>query len=286
MTQSSRFPAPPNGAASVLPLHGSRTHAPSSVLVRARLGEEVDTARARGAVGFFAEVCEGARRSQGEEARWWTAPVEIQVEEIAERGLLSLGHAEAALSDLAGAGVLTQLERGHRIEADVLCECPSLASFDLVSARERLRSEGQLVGPATAVLREIVRLADARGAATTTLDRLAEASLYGRTRVTQALGSLVELGLVSRVDLPSRMVRLELQDASQPAPSSPSPRAPTRRAPGAAAPGRMRLPTNAPLQIGGVEVELVPGVVPELELGSDGRYYVWLGPVRLGPYDG
>jgi hypothetical protein len=48
----------------------------------------------------------------------------------------------------------------------------------------------------------------------------------------------------------------------------------------------MRLPTNVPLQIGGVEVDLVPGIVPELELGSDGRYYVWLGPVRLGPYDG
>jgi hypothetical protein len=104
--------------------------------------------------------------------------------------------------------------------------------------------------------------------------------------VTQALGVLVELGLVNRVDLPSRMVRLELLDASKPATSPPSPRTPTRRAPGAAATGRMQLPTNVPLQIGGVEVKLVPGIVPELELGLDGRYYVWLGPVRLGPYDG
>lgn len=286
MAQSSHFPAPPNGAASVLPLHGSRTYAPSSVLVRARLGEEVDTARARGAVGFFAEVCEGARRLHGEDARWWTTPVEIQVEDIAERGLLSLSQAETALSDLDRAGVLTQLERGYRIEADVLCECPALASFDLGAARDRLHSEGHLVGPATAVLREIVRLADARGATTTTLDRLAEASLYGRTRVTQALGSLVELGLVNRVDLPSRMVRLEPLDARQPAVSPPSLRTPAKREPGAAAPGRMRLPTNVPLQIGGVEMELVAGVVPELEIGSDGRYYVWLGPVRLGPYDG
>jgi DNA-binding MarR family transcriptional regulator len=237
-------------------------------------------------VGFFAELCEGARRLQGEDARWWTTPVEIQVEEIAERGLLSLNQAETALSDLERAGLLTQLERGHRIEADVLCECPALASFDLGAARERLHSEGHLVGPATAVLREIIRLADARSVATTTLDRLAEASLYGRTRVTQALGSLVELGLINRVDLPSRMVRLDLLDARQPAVSPSPPRAPARRAPGAAAPGRMRLPTNVPLQIGGVGVELVPGVVPELEIGSDGRYYVWLGPVRLGPYDG
>lgn len=286
MTQSSHLPALPNGASSVLPLHGSRTYAPSSVLVRARLGEEVDTVRARGAVGFFAEICEGARRLQGEEARWWTAPVEIQVEEIAERGLLSLGQAERALSDLERAGVLTQLERGYRLEADVLCECPALTSFNLGAARERLHSEGQFVGPATAVLREIIRLADARSVATTMLDRLAEASLYGRTRVTQALGSLVELGLVTRVDLPSRMVRLELLDASQPAVAPPSPRAPVRRAPGAAAPGRMRLPTNVPLQVGGIEMDLVPGIVPELEIGSDGRYYLWLGPVRLGPYDG
>jgi hypothetical protein len=285
MSQSSRFPAPPIGAASVLPLHGSRTYAPSSVLVRARLGEDVDAARARSAVALFAEVCDQARRLQGEDSRWWAAPVAMRLEEVADRGLLSLAGAEAALLDLERAGVLTPLERGHRIEADILCECPALAAFDLDAARERLRSQGRLVGPATALLREILRLADARGSATTTLDRLAEASPYGRTRVTQALGSLVGLGLVRRTNLPSRMVRLELRDGSGPA-ASPAPPPPAGQAPAAAAAGRMRLPTNAPLQIGGVEVQLVPGIVPELELGPDGRYYVWLGPVRLGPYDG
>ena len=48
----------------------------------------------------------------------------------------------------------------------------------------------------------------------------------------------------------------------------------------------MRLPVNAPLQIGGEWVQVAPGIVPELELGADGRYYVWFGPVRVGPYEG
>jgi hypothetical protein len=48
----------------------------------------------------------------------------------------------------------------------------------------------------------------------------------------------------------------------------------------------MRLPTGVPIQVGGEPLTLAPGIVPELELSADGRYYLWLGPVRLGPYDG
>lgn len=48
----------------------------------------------------------------------------------------------------------------------------------------------------------------------------------------------------------------------------------------------MRLPTNAPIQVGGEVLQVAPGMTPELELAEDGRYYLWIGPVRIGPYDG
>ncbi len=94
---------------------------------------------------------------------------------------------------------------------------------------------------------------------------------------------LVRAGLVERRDLPNRMVRLQLVDGV-------TPTAPPRPLTGNTGPspnlgGRMRLPVNAPLQIGGERLDLAPGIVPELELGPDGRYYLWLGPVRIGPYD-
>lgn len=285
VSQPVPFPAPPDRAASVLPLHGRRVYAPNSVLVRARLGEGVTAQRTRAVIALFAEVCDSARASRGAEARWWTAPVEIGVERVADGALLSLDEAEAALADLEAVGLLAPVERGHRIEADALCECPALLHLDFEAARERLRGQGQVVGPATALLREIVRLADDQGAVSTTVPRLLDAVLYGRTRLTQALSTLERVGLVERRDLPNRMVRLQLLDGA--APMAPPVSRPDSQA--ASLPskgGRMRLPVNAPLQIGGEWVHVAPGIVPELELGPDGRYYLWLGPVRIGPYNG
>lgn len=288
-------PSPPSTSrsAAVLPLHGGRRMAPSSVLVRARLGEELEAGRVRSALALFAEVCDAARAAADEDARWWTTPVEVRLGRLADDALLSLDEAEAALAALEEARLLAPAERGHRIDADALCECPALGVVELGAARARLRREGELVGPATALLREVVRCADAEGVATTTLPRLAEAVLYGRTRVTQSLALLERLALVERSDLPNRTVRLRLLDGSAvPAASAPERTAsarPARRTGASAAPAagaRMRLPTNVPLQIGGEPLVLAPGIVPELELGADGRYYLWLGPVRLGPYDG
>lgn len=284
MTQSSPFPAPPTGGTSILPLHGSRAYAPSSVLVRARLGEDVTAPRARAAVAFFAETCDAARASRGAETRWWTTPIEVCVETAADAALLSLADAETALADLEAAGLLIPAERGHRIEADALCECPALSHLDLGAARERLRGQGQLVAPATALLREIARLADERGTASTTIPRLLDAVLYGRTRITQALSVLERVGLVERRDLANRMVRLQLLGGA--APATPPGLPPANRGLSPISGGRMRLPVNAPLEISGEPVHLVPGVVPELELGPDGRYFLWLGPVRIGPYEG
>lgn len=289
LTPAPRFPAPPQRSAGVLPLHGGRTHAPSSVLVRARLGEEADAARARAAVAFLGELSDAARAASAE-PRWWTEGVEVGVEEVAGRALLSLPEAEAALLDLESAGVLLPAERGVRVDADVLCECPVLERFDLEGARLRIRERGELVAPATALLRELVRLADGAGVVHTTFPRLLESVLYGRTRLTQALGVLEEVRVAARTDLPNRMLRIQLRDgASAPAPSPAAPRgagaAKTPPRPARAPGGRMPLPTGAPLQIGGEELRLLPGMVPELELGEDGRYYLWLGPVRVGPYD-
>lgn len=240
--------------------------------------------RTRAAVAFFAEICDSARAARGAESRWWTSPYEVSVEPAADAALLSLADAETALADLEAAGLLIPAERGHRIDADALCECPALSYFDLGAARERLRGQGQLVAPATALLREIVRLADERGTASTTISRLLDAVLYGRTRLTQALSILERVGVVERRDLANRMVRLHLLGGA----ALPAPPAPSARNTGLSpiSHGRMRLPVNAPLEIGGEAIHLAPGIVPELELGPDGRYYLWLGPVRIGPYDG
>lgn len=285
VSQPSPFPTPPDRGTSVLPLHGSRAYAPNSVLVRARLGEGATAQRTRAAIAFFAEVCDSARASRGAEARWWTAPVEIGVDWVADGALLSLDEAEAALADLEAAGLLAPAERGHRIEADALCECPALWHLDLAAARERLHGHGQLVGPTTALLREVVRLADDQGAVSTTIPRLVDAVLYGRTRLTQALAVLARLGLVERRDLPNRMLRLQLLDGAAPV-LPPVSRAGNRAASLPSNGARMQLPVNAPLQIAGEWVHVAPGIIPELELGSDGRYYLWLGPVRIGPYEG
>ncbi|HYW08240.1 MAG TPA: hypothetical protein VE913_14855 [Longimicrobium sp.] len=262
----------------MLPLHGGRLLAPSSVLVRARLGEELEAGRVRAALSLLAEVCDAAKLSVGADARWWTVPVEIRVGRMADDALLTLSEAETALEDLTVAQLLTPAERGYRIEADALCECPAFAIVDMDAAKTRIRRAGELVGPTTALLREITRIADENGVAATTMPRLVEAVLYGRTRVTQSLAVLERLALVERSDPPNRTVRLRLLDGS-PAPSE-KPRA---SAPPAPASTRMRLPTGVPLQVGGEPLVLAPGIIPELELGADG-YYLWLGPVRLGPY--
>ena len=266
----------------MLPLHGGRSFAPSSVLVRARLGEELAAGRLRAAIALFAEVCDTARVANGAESRWWTTPVVLRLGRAADDALLSMDEAEAALADLEEARLLIPTERGHRIDADAQCECPALDVFDFDAAKSALRREGDLVAPATALLREIVRMADDEGVASMTIPRLLESVLYGRTRVTQSLAVLERAGVVERTDLPNRMVRLRLVEEPTRAPSPPS----RSTAPAAAAGGRMRLPTNVPLQIAGETLQLAPGIVPELELGTDGRYYLWLGPMRLGPYDG
>jgi hypothetical protein len=250
------------------------------VLVRARLGEELEAGRVRAAIALFAEVCDVAKAAVEPDARWWTVPVELRLGRMADAAVLTLDEAEAALAALQAAELLTPAERGCRVEADVLCECPALDLLDLGSAKARIRGAGELVGPATALLREIVRIADGEGSAGTTMPRLSEAALYGRTRVTQALTILERLTLVERSDLPNRTVRLRLLEGT----ASPAP--PVERRATAGVPGRMRLPTGVPLQVGGAPLVLAPGIVPELEVGADGRYYLWLGPVRLGPYDG
>lgn len=285
MTRPSPFPSPPDRTASILPLRGSRALAPSSVLVRARLDDGLDAGRVRAAVAFFAEVCDTARAAHGAEARWWAPSIEVRVEDAAHGAALSLGEAEAALTDLESAQLLGVAERGYRIEADTLCECPALEDFDLDAARARLREQNQLVGPATAILREIARAADREGMLHTTIPRLLDATLYGRTRLTQALSVLGQARLVTRGDLSNRMVRFQL--IQDPAPSqAPAPRFPHSTAPGGAALGtRMRLPTNAPIEIGGEVLHVSSGIIPELELDADGRYYLWLGPVRVGPYE-
>lgn len=284
MSRPSSLPYSPQRSAAVLPLHGGRLLAASSMLVRARLRDELEPARIRSALALFAEVCDTARGAEGEDARWWIVPVEIRLGRLADDALLSLDEAENALADLEGARLLVPAERGHRIDVDALSECPSLAVLDFAAARDRIRRTGELVSPATALLREIVRIADDQGAVTTTIPRLVDAVLYGRTRVTQALSVLERTGLVERTDLPNRTAHLRLLDAPA-APSAPRARGtPSPAAPPAGT--RMRLPTNAPLQVGGEPLMLAPGIVPELELAADGRYYLWLGPVRLGPYDG
>lgn len=240
-------------------------------------------ARVRAAVALFGEVCDDARRRHGSEERWWTQPIEVQVGSWAAGAALSLVEAETASEDLQAAQLVRVTERGVAVDVDALCECPALEIFDWERARGRLEDGGQLVGPTTALLREIVRLADARGVLNTTFARLLEATLYGRTRVTQSLSVLQEAGLVERSDLANRMLRLELLANHAPAPRRAA--APAGHpAPHTGDSGRIRLPTNAPLQIGGQPLELAPGMVPELELAADGQYYLWIGPVRIGPY--
>ncbi len=169
LSQSSPSPAPPPGGTGILRLHGSRVYASSSILVRARLGDDAAAPRIRAAVALFAEICDSARAERGAESLWWTSPVEVCVESSADAALLSLTEAETAFTDLVAAGLLMPAERGYRIEADALCECPALSHFDLGAARERLRGQSQLAGPATVLLREIARLADERGTASTTI---------------------------------------------------------------------------------------------------------------------
>jgi hypothetical protein len=243
----------------------------------------MEPGRVRAALALFAEVCDMAKVSVGEDARWWTVPVEPRVGRMADDALLTLDEAETALADLEAAQLLTAAERGYRIEADALCECPALGAIDLPAAKSRIRGGGELVGPTTALLREIVRLADDQGVVATTMPRLVEAVLYGRTRTTQSLAVLERLALVERADLPNRTVRLRVLDAA----ASPVPLTERRSAANPAPAGaRMRIPSSVPLQVGGEPLVLAAGIVAELELGADGRYYLWLGPVRLGPYDG
>lgn len=264
----------------VLPLHGGRAYAPSSVLARARLGDELGAARIRAAVAYLAEVGDRARAAAEGEGRWWTEPVDVDGTLVAARACLPLEDAEQARDDLTAAGLLVPAERGVRMDADVLCECPALLRFNWEGACERLRDGATLVAPTLALLREVVRLADAGGVVRTTLPRLQDAVLYGRTRLTQSLARLESAAFVERRDLPNRTVQLQLRQGA----ASPPP--PVSRPPFAAPPraGRMRLPTQAPIQIGGETLELLPGVVPELEMAEDGQFYLWIGPVRLGPY--
>lgn len=289
MTRSSASRTRPVRSAAVVPLRGSVAYAASSLLVRARLRGDMGEARTRAAVAFFAEACDLAREKHGAESRWWTMPTGLQVERVAEGALLGLADAELALRDLEDAGLLVSAEQGHRIDAEALCECVALASFDLAAARRRILEQGRYPGPATAVLRELLRLADAAGIARVTIPRLIDASLYGRTRLSQSLAALESAGLLDRSDLPSRMVQFRLLDPSALAALPPAPPQRSTREP-SVAPGvagvRMRLPTGVPLEIGGVPLEVSPGIVPELERASDGRYYLWLGPVRIGPYEG
>jgi len=267
----------------VVPLRGNRLLAPNSVFVRARLGDEVADADARAGVALFSAACEHARAVHGPESRWWAQTVSFRVPDLAAACLLPLPEAEGAFDALLAARLLSDAERGWLLDADVLAECPCLVWFDLDAASARVREEGRLAGPAIATLRELVRLADAEGALATTIPQLLESVLYGRTRLTQALAALERLSLVTRRDAPNRMVRLQLRTAG-PAPSAVPQVLPAGSTVMAPAGQRMQLPTNAPLQIGGQPVELIPGVQPELEVGADGLFYVWLGPVRLGPY--
>jgi hypothetical protein len=277
-------PSLPERAATVVPLRGNRLLAPNSLFVRARMGDGTQTPEARAGVAFFSAACDRARAVHGAESRWWAQPLSFRVADIASDALLPLPEAEAAFDILRSARLLSDAERGLLVDADVLAECPSLAWFDFDQASACLRAEGRLAAPAVATLREIVRLADAEGMLATTIPHLLESLLYGRTRLTQALGVLERLGWLVRRDAPNRMVHLHLRFAGASSTaevrgSSPgSPRVEPRGK-------RMRLPTNASLQVGGEVLELIPGVHPELEIGADGRYYVWLGPVRLGPYD-
>lgn len=251
------------------------------MLIQSALGASAERSVVRAAVAAVNAVCERARALGGPERFWWETAVSVGPAEIAaDMGILA-SEAEAGMAMLRDAGVLRPDGEGEgsvRVDPDVLCDQPLLAAVNWSGVRARIGSEGRL-GPALATLREVARLGSARGPealVATNLAELVDATLYGRSAVSQALQDLERLSLLEKGGQPTqRGLRLRVSRVALGQVPEPGRRQADPSGAGAA------LPTPGPaagfvLQLGGATLDVPSGAQVTVERDPTGRPVVQL----------
>jgi hypothetical protein len=266
---------------------------PGSVLVRGALDGQLDAAVVRAAVAACSWIAEQARLTGASGRFWWEAALAVPAARMAAEMGLGPSEAEAGLRALEEARVLLRdPEDRFRVSPDVLCEHPVLASIGWAAVRAAVRRQGGRLGPAIAVLREIARLGPADRAdagVVLALTELVDATLYGKSAVSQALADLEASALIRRLPSPGRRaLHLGLTPAvvgqSAPAETSAAPAESTPRT-------GFTVPQGVPIRLGGAAsmpapeglvVEVGAGVRIRVERDDDGQEVCRIGPLVIG----
>lgn len=300
-----------NLAVSVTAVLGAIHHA-SGPLATRRLPRKPTAADMRNAVAVAVAISELVR---GSKVAPHAGAVEVpeDLAEFSRRAGTSLDEAEAAVSLLFAAEVLARVESSStarvRFVEGMLAEEPTLAQLAWEEIRTRLAAVGASPAPALAVARELARatrVAEPESGSTwvhLTLARLAERTLFQRTALSTAVSALEDAGVIERGQRRGQEGQYRLlpsafgtewpgpavDPSTQPTPGTLP--AALSGSPGPLSAHRTATPSLGvsagaaiPIQVGGVPLEIPPGVVVRIEIDREGRQFVHVGPhVVIGP---
>lgn len=206
--------------------------------------------------------------------------------ELAQRTGLSAGEAALGLQGLREVGLLLGPPGGERLDPDVLCALPVLGAIEWDGCRETLEAAGGRVAPALAVLRTVARISrparrEGGDWVVTSVQDLADETLYGRTAITQALGDLTNSGLLVRAPQPARKgLRLRVAGRAMGGEGREVQRNSTKSSGGdrgkAAAAASPEQELGVTVEVGGARVEVPPG--SRLTLSAGVNYRLEIGP--------
>ncbi len=206
------------------------------------------------------------------------------IAELANLTGLPGAEAEVGLDALREAGAVVAGDAGVRLDPDLFCTLPALASVDGDRCRDAIAAAGGRLAPALAVLHTIARASrmgrDGGGDwVHVSVRELAAETLYGRTAVTQALRELAAAGLVIRAEQASRLgLRLRLHPRAL-GEGSAEVNAGARDRPGANGPAGNRAASEGQgmtVEIGGASIGVPAGSRLQLPSGID--YRLEIGP--------
>jgi len=268
---------------------------PGSVLVRGALGDGHDPGAIRAAVGVCFWVMERARSVEHGGRLWWQRAVAVPASRIAAEMGVGAAEVVGGLAALGAAEVLVPGDHDRMcLQAEVLCEHPALAAIQWGAVRKAIRAHGGRLGPALAVLREVVRLGPSErrgGGAVLRLTELVEATLYGRSAVSQALAELEVVGMLERLESGGRRA-LHLGPGRSAFEANISSAVPDRVGPHASGNAGLTVPAGTPLRFAGAPalpapdgliVEIGDGVRIRVEKDADGQDVCRVGPLVIGP---
>lgn len=204
--------------------------------------------------------------------------------ELAERAGLTVREVAEGIEGLRVAGLLVE-DRGAAValDPDLLCTLPVLGRLSGEACRTALAGGVVRLAPALAVVRALARLSrpgpdGGGGWLVSSVQDLAEETLYGRTAVTQALAHLAEAGLIERAGQPARRgLRLRVTaralGAETEAASGKTPQPTADTAPARAA---GRAGQGVTVEVGGARVAVPAGSTLSLPAGQD--YRLEIGP--------